>query len=144
MFYSNFILIFLSFPFFKNFMISNSRVWGEASRTVACVKTTLFHPSLGQNGSFQSRCDTPTRSIGTMKPTANWYCSLWAFFFELPLKVSKTHLLGWSFHTFIKNVSFSSIDVGSHINDRVSSFLLVGLIHMSHHKIFALYIEILW
>ena len=35
--------------------------------------------------------------------------------FELPLKVFKTHLLGRGFHTFIKNVSFSSpTDVGSH------------------------------
>ena len=49
------------------------------------------------------------------KPTASKYCPLWAFPFGLPLKVSKTHLLGRGLHTLIKNASFSSpTDVGSH------------------------------
>ena len=49
------------------------------------------------------------------KPTANKYCPLWAFPFELLLKVLKTHMLERGFYTLIKNVSFPSpTDVGSY------------------------------
>ena len=51
------------------------------------------------------------------KPAASRYCPLWAFSFGLPLKVFKMGLLGRSFHTLIKNASFSSpTDRGSHMN----------------------------
>ena len=53
--------------------------------------------------------------IVTAKPTASRYCPLWTFTFGLPFKVLKTHRLGRSFFTLIRNASFSSpTDVGSH------------------------------
>ena len=53
--------------------------------------------------------------VVTSQATASRYCLLWAFPFELPLKVFKTCLIGRDFYTIIKNASFSfPTDVRSH------------------------------
>ena len=100
-------------------------MWGPQSTPFRGLASLLAHrlmstPLRGSTCSLAHHLVSGSHTIcnGPSPPLAD-IVSLWAFSFGLPLKVFKTHLIGRSFHTLIKNASFSSsTDVGSHKDGR--------------------------
>ena len=131
-----------AFPFGLPLKVFKTRLLGRGFRTL--IKTVSFpspidvgshnpppfrafgfpfrtSPQSFQNASVRERlphpykeCFVPLSNQCTISQSTP-LLGLWAFPFELPLKVFKTHLLGRDFHTLIKNVLLPSpTNVGSH------------------------------
>ena len=117
-----------SFPSPIDVGLPNPLFRGPTSLLADCLVSTPF----GATSSLALCPVSGSYTICNSPSPPHIYCPLWAFSFELPLKVSKTRLLGGGFHTLIKNVLFSfPTELASH----TSSHPKVAFLYIHGHLI---------
>ena len=74
----------------------------RSSFKVIELQQNLDFPQLILIEQLHTRKILDSRIVSWFKPTASRCCPLWTFTLGLPLKVSKTRLLGRDFHTLVR------------------------------------------